>query len=110
MKFYRRHWYDVGCILFLALAFSAGYWGQKVSHIQAILIYSFMALPVFWKHGLSEASLIFRCTQSEAWALLYPSVNRRGVASGAHLLSMEYADPERRFGALSAHNLAKFLT
>ena len=46
MKFYRRHWYDVGCILFLALAFSAGYWGQKVSHIQAILIYSFMALLV----------------------------------------------------------------
>ena len=46
MKFYRRHWYDVGGILFLALAFSAGYWGQKVSHIQVILIYSFMALLV----------------------------------------------------------------
>ena len=46
MKFYRRHWYDVGCILFLALAFSGGYWGQKVSHIQVILIYSFMALLV----------------------------------------------------------------
>jgi hypothetical protein len=46
MHFYRRHWYDVGCILFLTLAFTAGYWGQKVSHIQAILIYSFMALLV----------------------------------------------------------------
>jgi hypothetical protein len=33
MKFYRRHWYDIGCIPFLALAFTAGFWGRVFSHI-----------------------------------------------------------------------------
>lgn len=46
MNFYRRHWYDVGCVLFMALAFTAGLWTPRFSHIQVILIYSFMAVLV----------------------------------------------------------------
>lgn len=46
MNFYRRHWYDIGCLLFMALAFTAGVWTPRFSHIQVILIYSFMALLV----------------------------------------------------------------
>lgn len=44
MNFYRRHWYDIGCLLFIALAFTAGLWTPRFSHIQVILIYSFMSL------------------------------------------------------------------
>ena len=38
-----------------------------------------------------------------------PWVNRRPVASGVLLFSVEYAEPRGRFGALSALNLVKFL-
>ena len=46
MKFYRRNWYYIGGILFVALAFFMGFWGSNFSRIQVILIYSFMALLV----------------------------------------------------------------
>jgi hypothetical protein len=46
MKFYRRNWYYVGGILFVALSFYMGFWGSSYSPIQVILIYSFMALLV----------------------------------------------------------------
>ncbi|WP_346861996.1 HXXEE domain-containing protein [uncultured Draconibacterium sp.] len=46
MKFYRQNWYFVGGILFVALAFFMGFWGNLFSHIQQILIYSFMAVLV----------------------------------------------------------------
>jgi len=46
MEFYRHKWYYIGGILFVALAFSMGFWGNGFSHIQVILIYSFMALLV----------------------------------------------------------------
>ena len=67
MKFYRRHWYDVGCILFLALAFSVGYWGQKVSHIQAILIYSFMALLVHQYEESVAPAVFLESSTSLCW-------------------------------------------
>ena len=46
MKFYRRNWYYIGGILFVALSFLMGFWGSNISPIQLILIYSFMALLV----------------------------------------------------------------
>ena len=44
MKFYRLHWYHVGGVLFVALAYFMGFWGDHFSRIQVILMYSFMAM------------------------------------------------------------------
>lgn len=44
MKFYRRHWHEIGGALFVALAYFMAFWGNHFSHIQVILIYSFMAM------------------------------------------------------------------
>ena len=54
MNFYRHHWYYMGGILFVILSFIMGFLGSGVSHIQSILIYSFMALLVhqFEEYGL----------------------------------------------------------
>lgn len=54
MKSYRRNWYYIGGILFVVLSFCMGFFGHLVSHIQLILIYSFMALLVhqFEEYGL----------------------------------------------------------
>ena len=54
MKFWRRNWYYLGGILFVALSFFMGFWGSNFSHIQLILIYSFMALLIhqFEEYGL----------------------------------------------------------
>ena len=46
MEFYRHHWYHIGGILFVALAFFMGFWGNLFSQIQVILIFSFMALLI----------------------------------------------------------------
>ena len=46
MKFWRRNWYYIGGVLFVALAFFMGFWGSMFSRIQVILIYSFMAMLV----------------------------------------------------------------
>ena len=46
MKFWRRNWYYIGGILFVALSFFMGFWGNMFSHIQVIMIYSFMAMLV----------------------------------------------------------------
>lgn len=46
MKFWRRNWYYIGGILFVALSFFMGFWGNMFSHIQVILIFSFMAMLV----------------------------------------------------------------
>lgn len=46
MKFWRRNWYYIGGVLFVALSFFMGFWGSNFSRIQVILIYSFMALLV----------------------------------------------------------------
>ena len=54
MKIYRRNWYYIGGILFVILSFLMGFFGSHVSHIQLILIYSFMALLIhqFEEYGL----------------------------------------------------------
>ena len=54
MKFFRRNWYYIGGILFVILSFVMGFFGSRVSHIQLILIYSFMALLIhqFEEYGL----------------------------------------------------------
>jgi hypothetical protein len=44
MKFYRLHWYHVGGVLFVALAYFMGFWGDHFNRIQVILMYSFMAM------------------------------------------------------------------
>jgi hypothetical protein len=46
MKFWRRNWYYIGGVLFVALAFFMGFWGSLFSRIQVILIFSFMAMLV----------------------------------------------------------------
>src|SRR5215472_7955520 len=46
MTFYRRNWYYMGAILFVALSFLMGFWGSNFSRIQVILIFSFMAMLV----------------------------------------------------------------
>ncbi len=54
MNFYRHNWYYVGGVLFVILSFVTGFFGQRVSHIELILIYSFMALLVhqFEEYGV----------------------------------------------------------
>ena len=44
MRFLRLHWYHVGGVLFVALAYFMGFWGDHFSRIQVILMYSFMAM------------------------------------------------------------------
>ena len=46
MKAWRRNWYYIGGILFVALSFFMGFWGSLFSRIQVILIFSFMAMLV----------------------------------------------------------------
>ncbi|GEO64644.1 HXXEE domain-containing protein [Companilactobacillus nantensis] len=54
MKFYRRNWYYIGGIIFVALAYIVGFWRNDFSQIQLILIYSYMAMLVhqFEEYGL----------------------------------------------------------
>ncbi|MGE6786702.1 HXXEE domain-containing protein [Ensifer adhaerens] len=44
LRFYRDNWYNVGAVLFVALAFFMGFWGDRFSPLETILVYSFMAL------------------------------------------------------------------
>ena len=46
MTFYRRNWYYIGAVLFVALSFVMGFWGSDFSRIQVILMFSFMAMLV----------------------------------------------------------------
>jgi hypothetical protein len=47
IKIWRRNWYWFGGILFVALSFFMGFWGTAhLSHIQVILVFSFMAMLV----------------------------------------------------------------
>ena len=47
IKIWRRNWYWFGAILFVALSFFMGFWGVRLlSHIQVILVFSFMAMLV----------------------------------------------------------------
>ncbi|MCC8022919.1 MAG: HXXEE domain-containing protein [Clostridiales bacterium] len=75
MNYYRRHWYDIGGIFFVALAFIMGFWGGEFSRLQVILIYSFMALLV---HQIEEY----------AWPGGFPAIYNIAVAK-------EKAAPDR---------------
>lgn len=47
MNFWRRHWYSIGGVLFVLLAFLMGLWGcYHLPRIQVILIFSWMAMLV----------------------------------------------------------------
>ena len=47
MNFWRRHWYSIGGVLFVLLAFLMGLWGcYYLPRIQVILIFSWMAMLV----------------------------------------------------------------
>lgn len=54
MRFYANNWYYIGGILFVALSFLMGFFGSHFSHIEVILIYSFMSLLIhqFEEYGL----------------------------------------------------------
>ncbi len=54
MKFYRNNWYYIGGIYFIIMSYVMGFWGHHFSHIQLILIYSFMALFI---HQFEEYAL-----------------------------------------------------
>ena len=54
MNFWRRNWYYIGGVLFVALSFFMGFWGNLFSRIQVILMYSFMAMLV---HQFEEYAL-----------------------------------------------------
>jgi hypothetical protein len=54
MDAYRRHWFNVGLVLFVALSFLMPVWSETLSHVQIVLIYSFMALLV---HQYEEYAL-----------------------------------------------------
>jgi len=69
MKFWRRNWYWIGGILFIALSFFMGFWGVRLlSHIQVILVFSFMAMLIHqveeygWPGGFPSITniLLFR--------------------------------------------------
>lgn len=47
MKYWRRNWYWIGGIIFVALSFFMGFWGVRLlSHIQVIMVFSWMAMLV----------------------------------------------------------------
>ncbi|MEX3617099.1 HXXEE domain-containing protein [Paenibacillus glucanolyticus] len=54
MKFHSRNWYYIGGILFVIMSFVMGFFGDGVSQIEKILIFSFMSLLVhqFEEYGL----------------------------------------------------------
>jgi Protein of unknown function with HXXEE motif len=54
MSFLRDNWYNIGAAIFVALAFIMGFWGDQLSQIQVILIFSYMALLV---HQYEEYAL-----------------------------------------------------
>jgi hypothetical protein len=72
MQFYRRHWYEIGGAIFVALAYCMGFWGDHFSQIQAILTYSFMGMLVhqFEEYampgGLPGIANIALCGEREA--------------------------------------------
>lgn len=46
MSFYRKNWYYAGGVLFVALAFIVGFWGDHIDPLRKILLLSFMSLLV----------------------------------------------------------------
>lgn len=46
MEIYRRDWFTIGGVLFVALTFAMAFWGEALDPVRLILIYSFMALLV----------------------------------------------------------------
>ncbi len=54
LKFYIKNWYYFGAVLFVALAYIIGFFGEVINPLQKILILSFMALLVhqFEEYGL----------------------------------------------------------
>jgi len=54
MSFYRKNWYYVGGVLFVALAFLVGFWGNEIDPLRKILLLSFMALLM---HQFEEYAL-----------------------------------------------------
>ncbi len=54
MSFLRNHWYYVGGILFVGLAFFVGFFGSEIDPLRKILLLSFMALLV---HQFEEYAL-----------------------------------------------------
>lgn len=54
METCRRHWYHAGGVLFVAFAYFMGFWGHYFTHIQVVLIYSYMAMLL---HQFEEYAL-----------------------------------------------------
>jgi len=55
LKLWRKYWYYIGGVLFVAAAFAMGFWGaQSLSRIQVILVFSWMAMLV---HQFEEYAL-----------------------------------------------------
>ncbi|MGN1382318.1 MAG: hypothetical protein ACI4W2_05805, partial [Eubacterium sp.] len=54
MKFIRNHWYQLGLIIFIVLAFWALFHGEQPDLTQKLLLASLMALPL---HQFEEYEL-----------------------------------------------------
>lgn len=72
IKIWRRYWYWIGGMLFIALSFFMGFWGSThLEHIQIIMVFSFMAMLAHqveeygWPGGFPAVSNILLFTESK---------------------------------------------
>jgi len=71
-NYLRHNWYHVGGIIFAALSFFYIFWGSFLSHIQGILLASFMAMLIHqceeysWPGGFPSMSNIVMCEEKQA--------------------------------------------
>ncbi|GAA3011491.1 HXXEE domain-containing protein [Tetragenococcus solitarius] len=74
LKIWRRYWYWIGGILFIALSFFMGLWGSvHLEHIQVIMVFSFMAMLAHqveeygWPGGFPAVSNILQFGEVEGY-------------------------------------------
>ena len=66
-NYLRLHWYYLGGILFAALSFFCIFWSDAMSHVQLILLASFMAMLIHqceeyaWPGGFPSMANIVMC-------------------------------------------------
>jgi len=72
IRIWRNNWYWFGGILFIALSFFMGFWGTRLlSHIQVIMVFSFMAMLIHqveeygWPGGFPSITNIIHFRETE---------------------------------------------
>jgi len=70
-NYLRHHWYYLGGILFAALSFFCIFWSDAMSHVQLILLASFMAMLIHqceeyaWPGGFPSMANIVMCREKQ---------------------------------------------